>query len=142
MLRTSSTAGINDVKRCCDLFNRRAGYLLIVGAFLLLLGVFIVLRVSGPGAEVVKVKVVPVETSRRAIDIPPAAFDSASHYRTIIDNNLFRPLGWTPPRRVEPYRLLGTKLARDANTLPQAILQSTTGYQTYIVTCRTSTDEL
>ena len=61
-------------------------------------------------------------------------FQNSNFYRTIIDNNLFRPLGWqpTPPR--SPYRLIGTKLVRDADSPPQAILQSTTGHQTYIVT--------
>lgn len=54
-------------------------------------------------------------------------------YRTIIDNNLFRPLGWTPPRPVEPYRLLGTLLPRDDTTTPQAILQTTKGNTTHIV---------
>ena len=37
-------------------------------------------------------------------------FDSETFYRMIINNNLFRPLGWTPPRPIEPYRLLGTLL--------------------------------
>ena len=61
-------------------------------------------------------------------------FQNTDFYRTIIDNNLFRPLGWqpTPPR--DPYRLIGTKLLRDADSPAQAILQSTTGHQTYIVT--------
>lgn len=116
-----------------DAFIRRAGYLLIAGAFLLL-WVFFFYRSSGARSEtVVKVKVVPVETSSRAISLPVLDFDSASYYRTIIDNNLFRPLGWTPPRPIEPYRLIGTKLAYYANTPPQAILQSTTGETTYIV---------
>ena len=56
-----------------------------------------------------------------------------SFYRTIIDNNLFRPLGWRPPRPVEPYRLLGTILPRRANTPPKAIIQTTAGNKTYIV---------
>lgn len=48
----------------------------------------------------------------------PAVFDaSKAYYRTIIENNLFRPLGWTPPRPVEPYRLIG---ALDAN-VPQKL---------------------
>ena len=54
-------------------------------------------------------------------------------YRTIIDNNLFRPLGWRPPRPREPYRLLGTLIPTDGNTPPQAILQSATARTTYIV---------
>ncbi|MYA72547.1 hypothetical protein F4009_00105 [Candidatus Poribacteria bacterium] len=71
---------------------------------------------------------------RRVHQTPSAVFEvSETYYRTIIDNNLFRPLGWTPPRPIEPYRLLGTKLATDANTPPQVILQSTAGQTTYIV---------
>ncbi|MYB93936.1 hypothetical protein F4054_12430 [Candidatus Poribacteria bacterium] len=62
------------------------------------------------------------------------AFDSDSYYRTIIDNNLFRSLGWTPPRPKEPYRLMGTILPRSANTPPRAILQTTTGNTTHIMT--------
>lgn len=29
----------------------------------------------------------------------PGVFDAEAFKRTIIDNNLFRPLGWTPPPR-------------------------------------------
>ena len=55
-------------------------------------------------------------------------------HRTIIDNNLFRPLGWTPPRPKEPYRLIGTILPRDENTPPKAIIETTAGNKTYSVT--------
>lgn len=67
---------------------------------------------------------------------------SESYYQTIIDNNLFRPLGWTPARPSEPYRLIGTILARDANTLPKAILESTAGASTRIVTTGDTLDAL
>ena len=60
-------------------------------------------------------------------------FQKTDFYRTIIDNNLFRPLGWRPARPREPYRLLGTLLPSDGNTPPQAILQSTPARSTYIV---------
>lgn len=40
----------------------------------------------------------------------------------IIDNNLFRPLGWTPPLPREPYR-----------APPKAIIESSAGNQTHIV---------
>lgn len=116
------------------LFNPRTSGLLIAGAFFLLLSVLFGLRASGPRPAVVKVKVVPVETSNRAGDLPPVAFDSVAYYQTIIENNLFRPLGWRPPVPREPYRLLGTVVARDADTPPQAIIESTTGETTYIVT--------
>ena len=115
-------------------FLRRARYFCIAGAFFLLLSVFFLLRSSGARPAVVKVKVVPVETSRRAIDIPPVEFASDAFYRTIIDNNLFRPLGWRPPRPIEPYRLIGTILPHDKNTPPKAIIETTAGQKTYIVT--------
>ena len=63
-----------------------------------------------------------------------ADFQKTAFYRTIIDNNLFRPLGWRPPRPIEPYRLMGTILPRAANIPPRAIIQTTAGNQTYIVT--------
>lgn len=63
---------------------------------------------------------------RRRVEVAP-------RHRTIIDNNLFRPLGWTPPRPIEPYRLIGTILPRDADTPAEAIIESTTGQTTYIV---------
>ena len=68
--------------------------------------------------------------------LQPSTFQSpqSDFYRTIIDNNLFRPLGWTPPRPVKPYRLLGTILPTDEKTPPQAIIQvSTAGNKTHIV---------
>ncbi|MDE0427341.1 MAG: hypothetical protein OXI94_17055 [Gemmatimonadota bacterium] len=61
-------------------------------------------------------------------------FQKSDFYRTIVDNNLFRPLGWTPPRPRDPYRLLGTIIPTDANTPKQAILQRTTARTTNIVT--------
>ena len=72
---------------------------------------------------------------RRVRQTPPAVFDAeVSYYRTIIDNNLFRPLGWTPPRPIEPYRLIGTILPRSDTTPPKAIIESTAGNpETYIV---------
>ena len=62
------------------------------------------------------------------------AFDAEAFKRTIIDNNLFRPLGWTPPRPQEPYRLLGTIIPTDVKIPSRAIIQNTVGNQTYIVT--------
>ena len=60
-------------------------------------------------------------------------FQQSEFYRTIIDKSLFRPLGWTPPRQKEPYRLLGTLIPTDKDTPPQAILQSTATRPTHIV---------
>ena len=46
----------------------------------------------------------------------------SAFYRTIIENNIFRPLGWTPPKPTPVYRLLGTVISTDGTSL-QAILQ-------------------
>ncbi|MCG9134509.1 hypothetical protein J5I95_22830 [Candidatus Poribacteria bacterium] len=67
---------------------------------------------------------------------------NSDFYRTIIDNNLFRPLGWTPPRRKEPYRLIGTILPTGDSTSAQAILRTTAGkHKTYIVTIGDKIDD-
>lgn len=49
-------------------------------------------------------------------DNTPTAF-----YQVIIENNLFRPLGWTPPKPKPVYRLLGTVISIEG-TNRQAIL--------------------
>ena len=61
-------------------------------------------------------------------------FQDTEFYRTLIDNNLFRPLGWTPERPQDPYRLLGTLIPTDENAAPQAILQNTATGTTHTVT--------
>ena len=116
-------------------FNARAIYIFIFGAFFFLLPFFFRRSLPAP----LTVKVVPVEM-RGIFDVAPVVFDSAAYYRVIIENNLFRPLGWRPADPVEPYRLIGTVLPLSANTPPQAILQTTGGNQTYIVTTGDSLD--
>ena len=36
-----------------------------------------------------------------------------SHYHVIVSNNLFRPLGWTPPRVLPKWKLIGTIIGKD-----------------------------
>ena len=50
----------------------------------------------------------PLDRTQPRRKTEPVRFQDTDFYRTIIDNNLFRPLGWTPPRPVSPYRLVGT----------------------------------
>lgn len=115
-------------------FFKRALYIFICGACFFV-SIFFGLRYVLPEvSEPVSVSVgMSDRLPDRRVDFTSSAFDAETYYRTIIDNNLFRPLGWTPPRRVEPYRLIGTILPRDANTPPQAIIETTAGNQTYIV---------
>lgn len=39
--------------------------------------------------------------------------ENAAFYKVIIDNNLFRPLGWTPPNNEPAYSLIGTAVGVD-----------------------------
>ena len=88
-------------------------------------------RLSPLPRSVVGVSEAP-DRARRVRD-PAVVFDAEAFKRTIIENNLFRPLGWTPPRPIEPYRLIGTLLPKDDRTPPTAILQTTAGQRTLIV---------
>ena len=65
---------------------------------------------------------------------PLKDFQASDFYRTIIDNNLFRPLGWRPQRPRDPYRLTGTLIPTDGNTPPKAFLLATATNTTHIVT--------
>ena len=83
-------------------------------------------------------KTVSVSTRSRKPFVPPRVlstdFQDTAFYRTIVDNNLFRPIGWTPPRPREPYRLLGTFIPTDRKRKAQAILQKPAVGRTYTVT--------
>jgi len=70
-----------------------------------------------------------------------SSFQDSDFYRTLIDNNLFCPLGWTPPRPRNPYRLLGTILPTDGNTPKQAILERTAARRTYTVSLGETLDK-
>lgn len=80
----------------------------------------------------------PIKRASSPLQVPVSSqtddFQDSDFYRTIIDNNLFRPLGWRPPRPREPYRLIGTVIPTDGITGAQAILQTTRGNTTYTVT--------
>ena len=74
----------------------------------------------------------PISTQTYTLD-QASRFQDTEFYTTIIDNNLFRPIGWRPPRKKEPYRLIGTIFPTDGKTPPQAILQAIAGNQMHIV---------
>ena len=60
-------------------------------------------------------------------------------YKTIIDNNLFRPLGWTPPNNEPSYSLVGT--AVDLNgVISQATLLERRSNRYHFVTIGTELD--
>lgn len=56
----------------------------------------------------------------------------SAFYRTIIENNIFRPLGWIPPKPMPVYRLLGTVISTDG-TNGQAILQEIASERLYFL---------
>lgn len=39
--------------------------------------------------------------------------ENADFYRTIIDNNIFRPLGWRPPNKEPEYKFIGTSVEKN-----------------------------
>ena len=51
-------------------------------------------------------------------------FQKSDFYHTTIDNNLFRPLSWTPPRPCEAYRLKQILLEKDGK--PRTLALNTT----------------
>ena len=57
----------------------------------------------------------PLDRTQQHRKTESARFQDTDFYRTIIDNNLFRPLGWTPPRPISPYRLVGTLVSGATN---------------------------
>ena len=61
-------------------------------------------------------------------------FQDTEFYRTIVDNNLFRPLGWTQELPVDPYLLIGTRIPTDEGAAPQAIFQNTATGTTHTLT--------
>ena len=119
--------------------TRRARYLCIAGAFILLALVFFAYRRQPVSDAVLTVKVVPVDAVG-AISLAVIDFDSESYYRPILEYNLFRPFGWTPPRPQEPYRLVGTVLPRGTERPPQAIIEGTGGGNPQIVSVGDSLD--
>ncbi len=68
--------------------------------------------------------------------------ENAAFYKTIIDHNLFRPLGWTPPKNEPEYSLLGTK-AVDANgAISQATLLEKRSNRHHFVTIGTKLGDI
>lgn len=44
-------------------------------------------------------------------------------YQLIIDNNIFRPLGWRPPKKIPQYILIGTTIVSDGSNAKAFILE-------------------
>ena len=57
---------------------------------------------------------------------------NADFYRVIVENNLFRPLGWQKPNREPQYTLIATLIEREGNTA-RAFLMDRKSNQSYYV---------
>jgi hypothetical protein len=67
--------------------------------------------------------------------------ENAAFYKTIIDHNLFRPLGWTPPNNEPSYSLIGT--AVDGNgAISQATLLEKRSNRYHFVTIGTKVGDM
>ena len=66
--------------------------------------------------------------------------ENAAFYKTIIDNNLFRPLGWTPPNNEPSYGLVGTKVVDPNEGISQATLLERRSNRYHFVTIGTELD--
>ncbi len=67
--------------------------------------------------------------------------ENETFYKTIIDNNLFRPLGWTPPNNEPSYSLEGTVVNSDG-VISQAILLERRSNRYHFVTIGTKLDDM
>ena len=61
---------------------------------------------------------------------PKSVDHEALFFQTIIENNLFAPLGWKPKKPTPIYRLIGTHIPVGKEIEATAILQETTGEAT------------
>ena len=67
--------------------------------------------------------------------------ENAVFYKIIIDNNLFRPLGWTPPNNEPSYSLVSTAVDSDSNgVISQATLLERRSNRYHFVTIGTELD--
>ena len=68
--------------------------------------------------------------------------ENAAFYKTIIDHNLFRPLGWTPPNTEPSYRLIGTKAVDSNGSISQATLLERRSNRYHFVTIGTELGDM
>ena len=68
--------------------------------------------------------------------------ENAAFYRTIIDHNIFRPLGWTPPNNEPSYSLIGTKAVGSNNVISQATLLERRSNRYHFVTIGTQIGDM
>ncbi len=67
--------------------------------------------------------------------------ENAAFYEVIVDNNLFRPLGWTPPKDEPAYSLIGTAIGAEGD-LSQATLLESRSNRYHFVTIGTQVGDM
>lgn len=68
--------------------------------------------------------------------------ENAAFYKTIIDHNLFRPLGWTPPNNEPSYSLVGAKVVDPNAGISQATLLEKRSNRYHFVTIGTKVGDM
>ncbi|MDE0015389.1 MAG: hypothetical protein OXU51_04325 [Candidatus Poribacteria bacterium] len=68
--------------------------------------------------------------------------ENAAFYKTIIDHNLFRPLGWTPPKNEPSYSLVGAKVVDPNEGVSQATLLERRSNRYHFVTIGTKVGDM
>ncbi len=63
----------------------------------------------------------------------PVAHDPSDYYQIIVDNNIFRPLGWKPPNEEPEYTLIGTSFDPTGDSSEAFVLENRSN-QFHIVT--------
>ncbi|MDE0634787.1 MAG: hypothetical protein OXI43_02890 [Candidatus Poribacteria bacterium] len=56
-------------------------------------------------------------------DINTSSKTSNEFYQLIVDNNIFRPLGWHPPKKTPQYTLIGTTISSNGSDAKAFILE-------------------
>ncbi len=95
-------------------------YSLCLLAFLMFCGISLFPRKDPPRSEPLVVP--PEDPAPQASNTSPDATPD-TFYQFIIDNNLFRPLGWQPPKQQPDYILLGTVVAQFPQATTAVILE-------------------
>lgn len=70
------------------------------------------------------------------------AFEQTEFYRTIVENNLFLPLGTAAVKQPARYRLIATTTPTNGDSRSTALIQSIAENETHIVTIGSKVDEV
>ena len=60
--------------------------------------------------------------------------NNPDYYRTIVDNNIFRPLGWRPPNKEPEYKFIGTSVNDKNSAKLEAYVKERRSGKSYFVT--------